>query len=135
MMRMWLITRCQRAPNICSVYAMTHSEYSVLRANNCDLAIFDLSLSFYAPKLWFHCMVLEEERHKVKLYQWTRDWVVTIKVLWIQLLQFKGLWVTMMLWAKKHFNTFVLSETQWKLLSENFSPLSFPILFIHICTL
>lgn len=54
------------SPNLFSLYK-THSEYSVLSANNYDLAIFDLSLGFYTPKLWFHCMILEEERHKMKL--------------------------------------------------------------------
>lgn len=67
MMRMRFITLCQLVPNICSVYTMTHSEYSVLSANNWDIPIFDLSLGFPTPRLWFHCMLLEEKRHKMKL--------------------------------------------------------------------
>lgn len=77
MMRMRFITLCQLAPNICSVYTMTHSENSGLSANNHHLPIFDLPLGFHTPQLWFHCMALEAERHKMKLYQGTRDRVIT----------------------------------------------------------
>lgn len=110
MMRMMFIALCQLAPNICSIYTTTHSENSVLSANNYDLPISDLSLRFYAPKLWCHGMILEEERHQMKLYQWAREWIITTKALCIQLLQFKGLRVNMRVWAKTHVNTLVLCQ-------------------------
>lgn len=132
MRRMRLHALCQLAPNICSVYTRPHSEYSGLCANKHHLPIFDLSLGFHTPKLWFQCLTLGAERHKMKLYQGTGDWVMTMKILCIQLLQFGGPWADDVMMLQPKFERHLCSPSGTQSCCLKFcSSLSFPSLSLQ----